>query len=648
MISKLLSLHNDVEAMFAYIDALVQNGGQEEALQVIDEHSDRLLAENSAKVLETLRGVIGPLGTSPPALEKLLELFQKAGDQSHLTEVNELLAHACVQTGELTKARDLYQGLAEQEPQNPMHMQNYQQVVSMMGGSSGSKLLSVEEGIVLVEELEATAPPVDQPYSPEVANALRAALTDTELFISYNMPDKALGPLMAVLPIAPTDVRLNQRLAALHTRSERFGDAAACCHTLASVYAQAGLSEEASRYADLARRCAERGATAPMRAPALSATDATELPMAPWPLAPADSMPEFAVQEESEPAVVDADQLADLPGAESATSTSEIDLSDEWEGALGAETADAPANSDQSVEESPVEPSVEEISAESSDAIAETIEEIHFYLEHSMVDQARAAYAKLQAQTADYEQLAAIQTEINAASVPAAPQSEAVEEPSEVVSSEAETPAVNGAGIEPVPAPEPEPATPLNKLVADLDSSLGDGFLPQTATHEIEHEQEIAAHAATDPALVSHLEFMSGPKLSPKPGEKAADSGVLGEFVADLENALGDGFLQQAPVVTPEPQETVPVFHPAPPAQPEPAVAQSELHMAASAVSGSAPAPHTSVPPVAVPPAAAASAANVQPRRRHPHVPCLSAPRQWRCCIEARHGCQRGSRRHVW
>jgi pilus assembly protein FimV len=606
--SKLLSLHNDVEAMFAYIDALVQNGGQEEAVQVIDEHSDRLLADNSAKVLETLRGVIGPLGSSPAALEKLLELFQKAGDQSHLSEVNELLAHACVQAGELARARDLYQGLAEQEPQNPMHMQNYQQVVGMMGGSTGARLLTVEEGIVLVEELEATAPPVDQTYSPEVANALRAALTDTELFVSYNMPDKALGPLMAVLPIAPTDVRLNQRLAALYTRSERFDDAAACCRTLATVYSQAGLSEESSRYEDLAQRCEERAAAAPMRAPALAATDATEIPMAPWPLAPAESMSESAVQEESESAAADPARSAEFPGMASASATNEIDLSDEWEGALSTDTPEVHAAADHGVDETPVAPSVEEISVESSDAIAETIEEIRFYLEHSMVDQARAAFAKLQSQTADYEQLAAIQAEIDAASTPAAIESEPAEEPSEAISIEAETPAVEVAETETGPAPEPEPASPLNKMVADLDSSLGEGFLPQTVSHEIEHDQEIAAHAATEPALVSHLEFMSGPKLSvPKTNEKEADSGVLGEFVADLENALGDGFLQETPVASPEHPEAAPALHPAAHAEREPAAAQSELHMAASAVSGSASAPHTSVPapPIAAPPAAA-------------------------------------------
>src|SRR6266576_1601097 len=387
--SRLLSDHNDVEAMFAYINALVQGGGQEEALQLIDQQADRLLADNSGKVLETLRSLSGPLGGNASALETLLELFHKAGDQSQTNEVSELLAHACVQSGDLARARDLYQSLAEQEPQNAMHMQNYQQVVGMMGGPVAGKLLTVEEGIVLVEELEATAPPVDQAYSPEIAAALRAALTDTELFVSYNMPDKALGPLMAVLPIAPNDVRLNQRLAALHTRSQRFGDAAACCRTLAAVYAGSGLSEEATRYEDLAKRCQERASSTPAPVSAEPLVADSSVPA--WPAAEiSDAHAEAQEHHHEFDVQADADTVEIVePEAEAG----EIDLSEEWEGALTSEaTADVEADSD----EAATEPAVEEVAADTSDAIAETIEEIRFYLDHSMADQARAAFTKLQ------------------------------------------------------------------------------------------------------------------------------------------------------------------------------------------------------------------------------------------------------------
>jgi tetratricopeptide (TPR) repeat protein len=599
---QLLSAHNDIESMFSYIDALVQGGGHEEALLVIDQHADRLLAENSAKVLETLRSVIGHVSGNPASLEKLEELFHKAGDQSHINEVHELLAHACVQSGDLSRARDLYQGLAEQEPQNPMHMQNYQQVVGMMGGSTGSKLLTVEEGVILVEELEATAPPIDQPYSPEVAAALRAALTDTELFVSYNMPDKALGPVMAVLPIAPNDVRLNQRLAALHTRAQRFADAAACCRTLQSVYDQAGLSEEGARYGDLAQRCEEREAISPSPRSALPAVGdfPVEWPTDPVPEAHAvapDEAHEFDLQAHAETA-------ASL--AETAPATSEIDLSAEWDDAL---TVEADATPSHSGDESTVEPGVEEISAEKTDAVAETIEEIRFYLEHSMVDQARAAFTKLQTQTADYEQIAALRAEIDAASPSEQPrveiETETVDEPVAIAPAPEVVEAPQAVAPEPEPEPEPEPAqaSPLKRMVADLDSSLGDGFLPKTVAHEIEHDQAPVAHAPTDPALVSHLEFMSGPKMAqPPPPAEESKTGALGEFVADLEESLGDGFLQEAP--TPEiDQPVVPPVH----AEPVPA-----RHMAASAVSGPGSAPPTVTPiPITAPPVPVASAAAV-------------------------------------
>src|SRR5579864_393642 len=260
--NKLLTVHNELSAISNFADALMQAGQYENALQVYDQHAERLLAENSDKVLQNLHTVIGHVRDNPDSLQKLLDLFNKAGENTHVSEVIELLAHASVQSGELTRARDLYQKLAQVEPQNPLHMQNYQQVVSQLGGTSGSKLITPEEAVVLVDDLEATAPAIHQHYSDEVALAVRSALTDAELFISYNMPAKALGPLLTAMPLAPNDLRLNQRLAALHTRAGRFAEAALCCRTLQNVYSEAEHPDEATRYSELAERYEERSSTA--------------------------------------------------------------------------------------------------------------------------------------------------------------------------------------------------------------------------------------------------------------------------------------------------------------------------------------------------------------------------------------------------
>jgi tetratricopeptide (TPR) repeat protein len=617
---KLLSLHNDLEPFFTYLESLLQAGYHEEALQVIEQNFDRLLAANAQKIQESLHALIGQSAGNPPALEKILELLQKAGDTSHINEVTEMLAHASVQGGDLAKARDLYQRLAESEPQNPMHLQNYQQVAGMMAGGSGTRLITTEEGIVLVEELETTTTPLDQQYSPEIASALRAALTDAELFVSYNMPEKALGPLMVALPIAPQDVRLNQRLVALHTRAERFADAAACCRTIEQTYNEVGMAEDGGRYGELAQRFEERAAVSPVTrsaaAPPLSAARSA----APWPVSTPSVEPAaphetttFAV----EPDALGAPQLEVAPEAPvEEEAADEIDLSAEWDGELASEAAPAGNEEVAASAEAPAE----EIPVESADSVAETAAEVRFYLEHSMVDQARSAYTRLESITDDPGLLATLLSEIEAASAPAEAEAPSVEEIPEA----AEQADHHAAAHEEAPAG-------LQEFVSDLESSLGD-FHPDAPPHapaahesEFEQEQEIVAHAGTDPGLVSHLDFMaSARKRAPvQPVEahaeaepsvepvaeveaSAASHGALQNFVSDLEESLGDGFLPEAPAHEPEPKPPVKV-HPAPALKP-PAAAAAPKPVPPAVVP-----PPVSVPVAPASPAAAAAAPALQP-----------------------------------
>jgi tetratricopeptide (TPR) repeat protein len=695
--SKLLTVHNDLASISVFADALMQAGQYENALQVYDQHADRLLAENSDKVLKNLHSVIGHVRDNPASLEKLLDLFQKAGESTHITEVIELLAHASVQAGDLPRARDLYQKLTTMEPGNPLHMNHYQQVVGQLGGASDEKLISVEEAAVIVDELEATSPALHQHYSDAVAIAVRSALTDAELFISYNMPAKALGPLMAVLPQAPTDLRLNQRLAALHTRAERFAEAGVCCRTLQSVYSEAGYPEEATRYAELAERYEQRSSTATSvdsieeLESVEAGTDSEEISVpaeasAPWPSAisePTEEL-EFSVVADETPAH---DQVAfqqaqeeaapqheEAPAVEaSAAEPAEIDLSSEWDDAITIE-ADAPAvEATQEVAASEI-PEIEiaaptaahEIEVthqqaakpqaahdeEDKEKIAESIEEIGFYLEHGMPEQATAAFDKLKALTRDEVTLNALQAEIESGGQPAPVVEEvstvdsisefAIDEPSAEFAVEEipvaadepvvveEAPAVAEISEEPqarpqeeiaaepvavehhiaarpdVPAPpvaEPPVAQPaafqpaaaetqpapgvLQDFVTDLESSLGENFLPGAVPH-----QPAAASTHTEHAEIKHQ-----PELEPIGNAKPTSFGVpqtevIGEFVADLEASLGEDFLKDAPV--PEP-----IAPPAPPVAAKPAVAVTPASV-----------PVAPAPPAAAPVAASAAAAS--------------------------------------
>ncbi len=687
--SKLLTVHNDLTSISTFADALMQAGQFENALQVYDQHAERLLAENSDKVLKNLHSVIGHVRDNPASLEKLLDLFHKAGDNSHTTEVIELLAHASVQSADLSRARDLYQKLTTMEPGNPLHMSNYQQVASQISGDSGATLISPEEATVIVDELEATSPSIHQHYSDAVALAVRSALTDAELFISYNMPAKAMGPLLSALPQAPSDLRLNQRLASLHTRAGRFAEAGVCCRTLQDVYSEAGYPEEATRYGELADRYQERSGVALLTdsvaedvpAETQEEVSAPAEASAPWPAAPprATEDAEFAIVSDTEqdqadtqeevqeeiPEAVQEEQVEEDQVSAVADSAAEIDLSSEWDDSVVVE-ADAPAAEAAEAEITEAIGAHELPGDEVDEAkAAETVEEIRFYLEHGMPEQASTAFEKLQTVTNNEAILSAMEAEIQAASQPAPAEPAAeeevaaveaateitVDEPSEEITIEEaptvveetpvaeEPPAVveEAPPAPPIPpakraappvwhakpaapkpaAPKPVAAEPpvapppavLQELVSDLESSLGDSFLPGTISHEAE------------PA-VEHASAHAKPELEPIGNAAPTSFGVpeaepMGEFVADLEASLGEDFLKGAPVAEPEP---APQTHAAPrvdtsaasaPAQQRPTSApQVSAPIAASAAAGAvssgtvAPAPQMP-PPVPQKPAPA-------------------------------------------
>jgi tetratricopeptide (TPR) repeat protein len=716
--NKLLTVHNDLTAISTFADALMQAGQYETALQVYDQHAERLLAENSDKVLDHLHSIIGHVRDNPDSLQKLLELFNKAGENTHVSEVLELLAHASVQSGDLPRARDLYQKLAQVEPQNPLHTQNYQQVVSQLSGTSGTKLITPEEAVVLVDDMEATAASVHQHYSDEVSLSIRSALTDAELFISYNMPAKALGPLVAVLPLAPNDLRVNQRLAALHTRAGRFAEAALCCRTLQTVYSDAGYPEEATRYGELAERYEERTTVPPAR----GSEDDTHIFLDAAPQVQAEnraahdsSVPEFAIDEacadevsprlfeaqpeqtaaatpwpttQAEPEEIAVEAPSDhafavveetpTASSEAAVASEEIDLSSEWDDAITIE-GDAPAP-----EVEPAEATAEV--AAPHDQTDETIEEIRFYLGHGMPEQAMAALARLQTLTRDQAKLAAIRAEVDDAMEAAAKQ-EAEAEPVVVEAPQVEAPQVEApqveapaaeevtveeitvddipaavevaveespaaveepvAALEPEPLvaqypvvakqpvaveaavePEPQPVAPepasgpgvLTEFVSDLESSLGDSFLPGTVAK---------------PAPLVQPQFVNR-ELSSVHAEPAVAAEhrapVLGEFVAEIEASLGEDFLKAAPV--PEPGPVAPVANAAPVAAPpapaapvKTALPKITQPLAASAAAASASVTAQGAPAVAQSaPAAWPTPAAETPRPQPPAKPAPPAP----------------------
>jgi tetratricopeptide (TPR) repeat protein len=569
---KLLTVHNDPEGLFLLAEGCARLGQYREALEIYTRHADRLLATDSTKLLSSLHTMISHVRDDSGALDMLLLLLNKAGESTHVNEVTELLAHSSVKDGDLARARDLYQMLSTTEPQNQLHLQNYQQVVGRMQGESPAVGITAEEGAVIIEELESTAPVIDQSYPDHVAIAVRSAVTDADLFLSYNLPDKAVVPLLGALPEAPRDARLNQRLAALHTRFQRFIEAAVCCRTLESVYHDAGFPDEAVRYGELAARYETSAESAPTpvpvapvtppirtvprtaKTPAATSTAATSSAAAkpasfaaaaaspspspaPWPTAeppafavtaPTTSYDEVAADTHNEIAVQEL--TVDAP-TDAHDASAGHDLSSEWEHSL-SEDEQAPAAEASDAISSNAEADAEvdaHADASSNPEIAETVEEIRFYLEHFMTDQARAGIEKLEALTSDARILDPLRAEIESAGKPVA-------EP------EPEIPEINAD----------EPAE------FELDTAVQDGAdiaaSPDLVSgYDHEGGTETPAEFALEPALSTNdtldtesaYEVPADPEpahVEPVHAEAHAETSELTSFVADLEASLGDSF----------------------------------------------------------------------------------------------------------
>jgi len=547
--SKLVNVHNDLSGATLQAEALLASGDYEGALRVYDRYADKLLAANPAGLIETLQGCIGRVKDSAPALDILGRLFRKAGDTSHNTEISELLAHAWVQAGELAKARDLYRELSRTEPENPAHAQNYRQVVARLGEDTAARPLTPEEGAqaFMVDELEPGVAVVQQKYPDDLADAIKAALTDSELFSSYSLPRKAAAPLETLLARAPDDVQLNQRLASLYAKMQRYPDAANCCEVLARVYSGAGHATEARQFSDMAAKYRGMAGAPPAREEMRVGAPPVEEPAAPVAEMHQVEMP------------VEHPEAAAGPVQEAAAPTHEIDLSSEWEQMTSVEQTPA----------APIETGAQFVGKDAAAAaqasVSDLIEETKFYLAQSMLNEARSALDKLQASAPGHPDLTALQEQLAAASAPSAlPEAavhagdretvETVEPGAGVAEFVFDTP----AEAETVAAPSPEPAAPP----------------PPPPARPIPKPT-----AAPPPPLPPPA---SPPQPAPSP---AASASPLGDFVLDLDEALGSDFSfgAQASSAPPTPSARSTAAKPAAPPPHSPAPTAAAQAAAASA-----------------------------------------------------------------
>jgi tetratricopeptide (TPR) repeat protein len=450
---KLLRVHNDPAGMLEAAAALVGAGEPERGLRLVRDHVEAIATPAASTLATFLNESLPKAKDNVPALEKVCELYRMIGERGSSHEASEMLAHAYTEAGRLAEAREIYRHLAEVEPENPLHHQNYTRVATQMGETDTRPVnLAAEEEAVVPEQLPDHEVSVPQQYLSQIEEAIENALTDSELYQSYNAMPRAIAPLEAVLLKAPEDVRLNQRLAALYVRVERYADAADRFSMLRTVFEREHLESEAAQCAEMEQKYRERAGTRPPTAPAQEPAAAEfEVPALEMAAAADPAVPEFSASTEWD-AIAQPQKHADTAA----------------EPAARVETAE-PAHAAR-------QPQV-------STRVAEILDEAQFYLQQGMAREARAALDRCRELTPDDPAVLAMEAQLGAEPV-------RVAEPEAAHSAE---PVHAQTEMIAEPAPEPVPPVHHAEMTAHREAPQSVAFTESAAAAE-----QVAAAAAFD------------------------------------------------------------------------------------------------------------------------------------------------------
>jgi len=292
-----------------------------------------MAAEDYERLSSVLTKVVEKNPKELEPREWTIELCRKTGDSFRLTEALDQLGDAAVTAGQLEKARAAYEELLEREPQNEFNRRRLSQVREKLGlpeleaapmpvRQKPSEMVAqqapaAEQDVTLTPKKAAEPARAEAPPQDELQRYVQQALTDVDLFSSYNLTQKAMDLLETVLKRAPGHPQALEKLLDMCLGAGNERRTAELAAQLEAIYREKGDSQRAERFADLHRRYSR------------AAGKAGEAPAA----AAAEGPPEFQIPVVEMPETAPEPQLATVQ---------EVDLSEDW-AAMASEATATPA-----------------------------------------------------------------------------------------------------------------------------------------------------------------------------------------------------------------------------------------------------------------------------------------------------------------
>jgi len=259
-----------------------------------------------------------------------VDCYRRASDSFRLPQALDQLAEAAAASGQLDKAKKIFEELYERAPEDEDVRRRLNQIRARLG----EEPVGTEETPVAVKSAPgpigppaaATSPaiPVDEGLDDETARFVNQALTDVDLFSSYGLTQKAIDLLESALKRAPRHTGVLEKLLDLHLGAGNDRRTSELANTLQQVYASRGDNARAERFAELQRRY-QRAAGIAAEAPAAAAPTPVQ---------------EFAV--EATPPAAEEFTVAEAAPAEAVATGEEVDLSDEWAAISASTSEEAP------------------------------------------------------------------------------------------------------------------------------------------------------------------------------------------------------------------------------------------------------------------------------------------------------------------
>ncbi|MFQ5777314.1 MAG: tetratricopeptide repeat protein [Terriglobia bacterium] len=432
-------------------------------------------AQDGARALALLQKVAEPaLEHDPPyLLEVARSVVSLLPDATEALDLQARAARAAHDSEALTDALGRLGQAAEQAEDFAHAKQLYQELASLVPGNPdfAQQLNRVREKLgEPTAPAEAAPAPADTPegaLEAETQAFVNSSLTDIDLFSSYGMTDKAIELAQELLARVPTHLAGHEKLLDFHVGSGNDRGVVEIARRLEPLYRQAGNDAKADEMAAMARRYSKKVG---------QAVGAAE---------------EVPAQERAEAAL------------------HEVDLSAEWD-AVG-EAPEAPA-----------------AAAAPAFNAAEAKEEIAFYLNQGLTDEARQVLARYQEQFPGEPALEELRGRVEAAVAPAAES----KTPAEVSAEDAEKEEAFEVVLEEKPAADAPAGVPMSAgeffsdLAGELDETISAAEPPPETTAAA--RPHAVAKSQPEPAPVSA-------RAEPEP-----PAGVLADVFEEFKREMGE------------------------------------------------------------------------------------------------------------